>query len=68
MMLVSQVPAHPRPSGPSALLLLSVAQQAHVDEGPVAGSMIVAYLCASLMAFVQRGDDGRAGGAGAVVR
>ncbi|KZP30671.1 hypothetical protein FIBSPDRAFT_1037951 [Athelia psychrophila] len=40
------------PSGPSALLLLSVAQQEHVDEGPVAGFLIVAYLCAPLMAFV----------------
>ncbi|KAF7968116.1 hypothetical protein HWV62_31983 [Athelia sp. TMB] len=40
------------PSGPSALLLLSVAQQVGVDEGPVAGFLIVAYLCAPLMAFV----------------
>jgi len=40
------------PSGPSALLLLSVAQQEHVDEGPVAGFLIVAYTCAPLMAFV----------------
>ncbi|KZP30676.1 hypothetical protein FIBSPDRAFT_978694 [Athelia psychrophila] len=46
------VPPHPHPLGPSALLLLSVAQQDRVDEGPVAGFLIVAYLCAPLMAFV----------------
>ncbi|KAF7976240.1 hypothetical protein HWV62_7276 [Athelia sp. TMB] len=40
------------PSGPSALLLLSVAQRAGADEGPVAGFLTVAYLCAPLMAFV----------------
>ncbi|KZP30685.1 hypothetical protein FIBSPDRAFT_945619 [Athelia psychrophila] len=40
------------PSGPSALLLLSVAQQAHIDEGLVAGFLVVAYLCAPLMVSV----------------
>lgn len=39
------------PSGPSTLLLLSVARQAHVDEGSVPGFLIVAYLCSPLMAF-----------------
>ncbi|KAF7976248.1 hypothetical protein HWV62_7292 [Athelia sp. TMB] len=34
------------------VLLVRVAQQVGVDEGPVAGFLIVAYLCAPLMAFV----------------
>ncbi|KZP11224.1 hypothetical protein FIBSPDRAFT_962438 [Athelia psychrophila] len=39
-------------SSPPFRLLLSVAQQVHVDEGPVAGFLVVTELCAPLMVFV----------------
>ena len=40
------------PAGPSAMLLMSVAELVDVDQGPIAGYLTVSYLVSPLMAFV----------------
>ncbi|KAI0682414.1 membrane transport protein-domain-containing protein [Cytidiella melzeri] len=40
------------PSGPSAMLLASVAELANVDQGPIAGYLTVSYMFSPLMAVV----------------
>ncbi|PCH43453.1 hypothetical protein WOLCODRAFT_90292 [Wolfiporia cocos MD-104 SS10] len=40
------------PAGPSAMLLVNVAEIVDIDQGPIAGYMTVAYLLSPLMAIV----------------
>ncbi|KAH8083748.1 hypothetical protein BXZ70DRAFT_900584 [Cristinia sonorae] len=40
------------PAGPSAMLLVSVAEIVNVDQGPIAGYLFVSYLISPLMAVV----------------
>ncbi|KZT73882.1 hypothetical protein DAEQUDRAFT_661705 [Daedalea quercina L-15889] len=40
------------PAGPSAMLMVSVAELADVDQGPIAGYLTIAYLLSPLMAIV----------------
>ncbi|TCD64172.1 hypothetical protein EIP91_004485 [Steccherinum ochraceum] len=40
------------PAGPSAMLLASVAEVVDVDQGPIAGYLVIAYLISPLMAVV----------------
>ncbi|KAI0793207.1 auxin efflux carrier [Abortiporus biennis] len=39
------------PSGPSALLLVSVAEMVNIDQGPIAGYLAISYLVSPLMAI-----------------
>ncbi|KAI0070160.1 hypothetical protein K474DRAFT_1776956 [Panus rudis PR-1116 ss-1] len=40
------------PSGPSAMLLASVAEVENVDQGPIAGYLTIAYLFSPALAVV----------------
>ena len=40
------------PAGPSAMLLVNVAELVDIDQGPIAGYLTIAYLISPLMAIV----------------
>lgn len=40
------------PAGPSAMLLVNVAELVDIDQGPIAGYLTIAYFLSPLMAIV----------------